>query len=121
MTAALERLNSDWLAAWSAKDVEKLVAFYTSDTVYKDPNTAQGLNGHDELRAYLTGMFAATPKMIYTPDEIWPTEAGFCGRWYCKVGDTGQDGSLRGFDLVILRDGLISHNEVYLHELDAAK
>jgi len=32
------------------------------------------------LRAYLTGLFGATPAMTYTPDEVWPTPA-----WSTKV------------------------------------
>ena len=120
MTSSKEQLNADWLSAWSDKDVDRLVAFYSEDTVYKDPQTVNGLNGRAELRTYLEGLFAATPKMVYIPDEIWPTDTGFCGRWYCHIGEDGQDGLMRGFDLVVLKDGLISINEVYVHQLETA-
>lgn len=117
MAVSIEGFNASWLKAWSDKDVERLVSFYSDDAVYKDPQTAQGLKGHEQLRAYLTQMFAATPPMVYEPDETWAIENGFCGRWYCKVGETGDDNTLRGFDLVILKDDKIAVNEVYLHEL----
>ncbi len=113
----LEAFNADWLQAWSDKDVERLVGFYPADTVYKDPQTAKGLNGHAELRPYLTQLFAATPPMIYVPDEVWAIEGGFCGRWICEIGEDGAMGKLRGFDLVILREGKIALNEVYTHSL----
>ncbi len=106
--------NARWLAAWTAKDVDALLGFYAEDCVYKDPQTAGGLTGHEPLRAYLTGLFGATPAMTYTPDEVWPIPGGFCGRWYCDV-EGGQ--RLRGFDLVVLRDGLIALNEVYVQPL----
>jgi hypothetical protein len=109
--------NADWLAAWTAKDVDRLVTFYAEDCLYKDPQTAGGLTGREALRGYLTQLFAATPPMTYTPDEIWPTESGFCGRWYCEIG--GGGGSLRGFDLVVLRGREIALNEVYVHQLPA--
>lgn len=118
-TINIETLNADWLKAWSDKDVDRLLSFYSPDTVYKDAQTAAGLNGHAELGAYLNQLFSSTPPMIYTPDETWAIESGFCGRWYCAIGETGTDGSMRGFDLVILKDGLITHNEVYVHILDA--
>lgn len=116
MTAEeIERFNADWLAAWTAKDVPRLTAFYAEDCVYKDPQTAAGLNGRAALASYLEGLFAATPPMTYTPEETWPIEGGFCGRWYCEIG--GGAGRLRGFDLVLLKGRDIALNEVYVHQL----
>ncbi|HYD45404.1 MAG TPA: nuclear transport factor 2 family protein [Phenylobacterium sp.] len=109
--------NADWLAAWTAKDVPRLIAFYAEDCLYKDPQTAAGLTGRAALAGYLEGLFAATPPMTYTPDETWPIPGGFCGRWYCDIG--GGAASLRGFDLVILRGREIVLNEVYTHTLAA--
>jgi len=107
--------NAAWLRAWSEKDVPRLVAFYAEDCVYKDPQTAAGLTGRAALTQYLTGLFAATPPMVYTPDETWPIPGGFCGRWYCDIA--GGAARLRGFDLVILRGEEIALNEVYTHTL----
>ena len=67
--------------AWSDKDAERLVAFYTPDTVYRDPQTTDGLAGRTALKNYLKTLFASTPPMIYTPDTVWGIEGGFCGRW----------------------------------------
>ena len=77
-------------------------------------------SGHEALRAYLTGLFGATPPMRYTPDETWPIPGGFCGRWFCAMGDKGELGTLRGFDLVIMDGERIGVNEVYVHTLPAA-
>ena len=111
--------NARWLQAWSDKDVPRVVAFYADDCVYKDPQTAAGLKGQAALRDYLTGLFAATPPMTYTPDETWPIPGGFCGRWYCEIGEGGSGGRLRGFDLVILDGDRIALNEVYVHQMPA--
>jgi hypothetical protein len=111
--------NARWLKAWSDKDVPRLVAFYADDCVYKDPQTSAGLKGQAALRDYLTGLFAATPPMTYTPDETWPIPGGFCGRWYCEIGEGGSGGRLRGFDLVILDGDRIALNEVYVHQMPA--
>ena len=119
MSTDLETLNADWLKAWSAKDVAGVVSFYAEDCVYKDMQTAAGITGHAALTAYLTGLFGATPPMTYTPDELWPTRDGFCGRWYCAIGPDGSLGRMRGFDLVVLKQGKIALNEVYIHQLPA--
>jgi hypothetical protein len=112
----IAELNARWLKAWSDKDVEALLRIYAEDCVYKDPQTPQGLSGAEALRAYLTGLFAATPAMTYTPDEVWPIPGGFCGRWYCEIAGGGR---LRGFDLVLLNGERIVLNEVYVHQLAA--
>ena len=116
----IETFNADWLRAWSDKDVERLLGFYAPDTIYKDAQTAGGLAGREALGGYLEQLFSATPKMIYTPDETWAIEGGFCGRWYCEIGEGGSEGKLRGFDLVLVKDGLITLNEVYVHQLGGA-
>ena len=113
---SIEAFNADWLAAWSDKDVERVLSFYDRKATYQDPQVPGGLTGHDALRDYLTGLFASLPATRYTPDATWAIPGGFCGRWYCDVGDA----RLRGFDLVLLRGDRIAHNEVYVHQLPAA-
>ena len=112
----IELFNARWLRAWTAKDVPALLEFYAADCVYRDSQTAGGLIGRDALGGYLTGLFGATPAMTYTPDEVWPIPGGFCGRWYCDIAGGGR---LRGFDLVLLKDGEIVLNEVYTHTMPA--
>ncbi|WP_018146658.1 nuclear transport factor 2 family protein [Henriciella marina] len=116
----IERFNADWLQAWTDKDVERLVGFYSADTVYKDPQVPNGLEGREALSSYLTTLFSSTPPMTYLPEAVWSIEGGFCGRWYCDVGEGGSEGKLRGFDLVLLENSLIKHNEVYVHPLGEA-
>lgn len=115
----IEDFNARWLKAWSAKDVPALLGFYAEDCVYKDNQTAAGITGHEALRAYLTGLFAAMPPTTYTPDETWPIAGGYCGRWYADMGEGGSAGRMRGFDLVILDGDRIALNEVYVHPLTA--
>ena len=111
--------NARWLQTWTDKDVDRLVAFYADNCVYRDPQTAAGLAGQVALREYLVALFAATPPMAYAPDETWPIPGGFCGRWYCEIGEGGSGGRLRGFDLVILDGDRIALNEVYVHQMPA--
>jgi hypothetical protein len=119
MTMDIETFNRDWLQAWTDKDVPRLIGFYAEDCLYKDAQTVEGLQGRAALAVYLEGLFASTPPMTYTPDEVWPIPNGFCGRWFCAIGEAGAIGRLRGFDLVILRGREIILNEVYVHQLPA--
>lgn len=117
--AEIATFNAAWLQAWTDKDVPRLIGFYAEDCTYKDAQTAGGLEGRAALASYLEGLFSATPPMTYTPDEVWPTPDGFCGRWYCKMGADAAAAQLRGFDLVVLRGREIVLNEVYIHQLPA--
>jgi hypothetical protein len=55
--------------------------------------------------------------MTYRPETVWAIEGGFCGRWYCDIAMPDGVTKMRGFDLVILKDGRIVENEVYVHPL----
>jgi ketosteroid isomerase-like protein len=116
----IEDFNRRWLAAWTAKDVAALLGFYAEDVAYFDPQLPNGVHGSEALGAYLTGLFAATPAMRYDPEKVWATNDGFCGRWYCVMGDDpAAPPAMRGFDLCVIKDGRIAHNEVYAHPLTA--
>lgn len=120
MSVDIQDFNARWLKAWSDKDVELLVSFYAKDCRYMDPSVPHGLTGREALRDYLTKLFGSTPAMRYDPEETWSTEGGFCGRWYCTIGDDpNAKPAMRGFDLVILNGDEIALNEVYVHMLAA--
>jgi hypothetical protein len=114
----IETFNRDWLAAWSDKDIDRLMTYYHPNTVYKDAQTAAGIEGHDALRGYLTGLFAAMPPTRYDPDQVWSIDGGYCGRWIAsmELGE-GKQRRFRGFDLVLLDGDKITLNEVYTHDL----
>jgi hypothetical protein len=114
----VEAFNAAWLEAWSNKDVATLLTQYHPEVTYKDAQTVAGITGQEALGTYLTGLFAAMPPTRYTPDQVWPIEGGFCGRWYAEIElADGSKRKMRGFDLCLLRDGRIVHNEVYTHQL----
>lgn len=120
MSLDLADFNKRWLQAWSDKDVARLLTFYDETCLYFDPSVPQGVSGHAELGAYLTGLFKALPATNYIPEEIWSTHNGYCGRWYCVMGDDPDaKPAMRGFDLVVLKGDRIVLNEVYAHMLQA--
>lgn len=118
MSLDLADFNARWLQAWSDKDVERLLTFYAEDCRYFDPGVPKGATGHAELGPYLKQIFAALPATRYDPEEIWLTETGYCGRWYCVMGDDpNAPPAMRGFDLVVMHGDKIALNEVYVHML----
>lgn len=105
----LNAFNRAWLRAWTDKDIGRIAAMYAEDCSYVDGANAAGLAGRAALTGYMEQLFPHLPEWKYEPDALWPVEGGFCARWFLDMGGK----RFRGFDFVLLRDGLIAHNEVY--------
>ena len=54
----LTSLAEHVLARWTAQDVDAVLACYTDDVVYRDPNTRGAVEGKAAMRRYLTKLFA---------------------------------------------------------------
>lgn len=105
-----------FLAPWNEQNVEKVVAVYTPDVIYKDPNTRGEVKGADSLRHYLTKLFAAW-KMTWAFKEGYPfsNKNGAAVLWHAtiKKADGDKIVEIDGMDLVILQGEKICRNEVY--------
>ena len=100
-STALEEIKHRTIAAWNAQDVEAVVACYTDDLIYVDPNTRGAVEGADAMRRYLTKLFAAW-QMEWTPKETFPLDGidGVAALWRASFrvpqgtrrGRGGRDG-----------------------------
>ena len=112
----LEHVAREVLDAWNTQRVERVVACYTPDLVYRDPNTRGEVHGADAFARYLTKLFA-TWRMHWAPREVFPLAGadGAAFSWRARltlVGtDTGVD--VEGMDLAIVEGGRLRRNEVY--------
>jgi SnoaL-like domain len=114
--ARLHRLAEGVLSAWNSQDVERVLACYTDDLVYLDPNTRGPVVGRAAMRSYLTKLFRRW-KMTWAGDEMFPLYGndGTVIRWAATLAPWGGDRSVEvcGLDLVLLEGDLIQRNEVY--------
>jgi ketosteroid isomerase-like protein len=62
--AELKEIEGPLVTAWNAHDVERVVACYTDDLVYLDPNTRGPVEGADAMRRYLTSAPVPIPHGI---------------------------------------------------------
>jgi ketosteroid isomerase-like protein len=110
----LMTLAARFLAAWNAQDVERVLACYTDDFAYRDPNTRGDVRGAPAMRRYLTKLFAAWD-MHWSVREVFPlADAEGCTfLWRASFRRGGAAIELDGADLVVLRDGKIARNDVY--------
>ena len=112
LTATAER----FLGAWNTQDVEAVVACYTADLVYRDPNTRGAVTGADAMRRYLRKLFGAWT-MHWSLREGLPLAGGDGAAvlWHAtfRRSDGTRTVEADGMDLVVMRGGLIARNEVY--------
>ncbi len=112
LTAIAERLFD----GWNHQDVEAVVACYTEDLVYRDPNTRGAVRGADAMRRYLRKLFGRW-EMHWALRELFPLADadGAAALWHASFSKPGggQTAEADGMDLVLLDGDLVKRNEVY--------
>src|SRR3990172_10395880 len=110
-----ERLSQRVLSAWNRQDVDEVVACYTKDCVYQDPNTRGPVVGHEALRRYLATLFERW-QMQWSLREFFPFVDGGGGAflWHARLTPAagGKTAEIDGMDLGVLRGGLLALNQV---------
>ena len=112
LTAMAERLFD----GWNRQDVETVVACYTDDLVYVDPNTRGAVEGADAMRRYLGKLFGRW-EMHWSLRELFPLADvdGAAALWHASFRKPGGERTVEadGMDLVLLDGDRVKRNEVY--------
>jgi ketosteroid isomerase-like protein len=108
------------LSAWNSHDADQVVACYTEDCVYRDPNTRGPVTGRAAFHRYLTRLFRDW-RMHWSLREFFPFADGSGGAflWNAQLTPAvgGQTVDVSGMDLVLLRGPQLSRNEVYFDRM----
>jgi ketosteroid isomerase-like protein len=114
------RLTETILEAWNSQDVDGVVSCYTEDCVYLDPNTRGAVKGREAFRRYLGRLFQRW-KMHWSLREFFLFEggSGVAFLWHAQLtpASGGKTAEIDGMDLVMLREGKLSRNEVYFDRM----
>ena len=112
----LVTLVKEFLNAWNSQDVDKVVACYTEDLVYRDPNTRGQVQGREAMRRYLIKLFAAW-KMHWELREAhgFHDENGAAVTWHATFRKPGGGKIVEcdGMDLILFDGEQAKRNEVY--------
>ena len=66
-TADQERSIEEWMAAWSAHDLDRVVRLLTHDGVFEDVTMGAVNRSAAEVRAFGAGFLAGFPDVAFTP------------------------------------------------------
>jgi nuclear transport factor 2 (NTF2) superfamily protein len=108
-------LAEEFLGAWNTQEVERVVACYTPDLEYRDPNTRGTVHGAAAMRRYLTKLFGRW-QMQWSLREayLFDDGRGCAVLWHATfrraVGDAPIE--IDGIDFVEVRNNRIARNEV---------
>ena len=118
MATDVEKMMNDYLAAWNAHDVEKILSFFTDDCVYDCTPIGKTSRGKKELKDFINSTFTDFP------DHKLETKSGFntgdrsAGEWVMSgtfahssmpgVTATGKKFSIPGATITEIRGGKIS-------------
>ena len=112
----LTQLGERVIGAWNSQDVDGVLACYTDDLVYLDPNTDGPVEGTDAMRRYLEKLFSEW-QMTWETREVFSFAGGDGAAvlWRATLASKsgGPEVEANGMDLVLLDGDLISRNEVY--------
>jgi ketosteroid isomerase-like protein len=112
----LHAISEPLIEAWNDQDVKRVVACYTDDLIYVDPNTRGAVEGPDAFSRYLASLFSRW-RMHWSVKETFPlaNADGGAGLWRASFRVHGREQSVEvdGMDLVLIEDGRVKRNEVY--------
>ncbi len=113
---SLVAATADFLAAFNANDLDRVVSFFASDGIYEEFNGATS-RGPDAVRTAFAPQFdGAFGEMKFLDEDlIVDAEAGkVMASWTCTLEVKGRPTSWRGLDAITFDDeGRITHKLTY--------
>ena len=110
---AVDRFNE----AFNAHDVDAVMAAMTDDCVFENtsPPNGQRYEGQAQVRAAWEEFFAASPDAHFDGDDVIVAGDRCVVQWtYTWTNDDGSTSSLRGVDVLRVRDGKVAEKFAYV-------
>lgn len=112
--AWVEAFAREWIEAWNARDIDRIVAHYTPDATFISPvaETRAGtprVTGHDALRAYWSGARRYTQFIFELEHTTWDETNRELVITYRRLVDGAPSRACEFFRFT--PSGLVSHGE----------
>jgi steroid delta-isomerase-like uncharacterized protein len=118
-----EKLLNDYLAAWNAHDVERLLSLCTDDFVFDEVSMGMVIRGKKEAKDFINSTFVDFPDLkielksnFNTGDRgagEWVMSATFAHSSFPGMPATGKRFSVRGASVFEVRKGKVSRETMY--------
>ena len=130
MPANLEEKLRQYYAAWTARDIDQVIACFTTDATFEDLAFAARFDGVAAIRSFVESTYAGAPDFRVEPQEILAGDGSAAAAWVMSgthAGDfpglpaTGRRFTVRASSLVWFEGGLIRRIEDYWNPLEFAR
>jgi uncharacterized protein (TIGR02246 family) len=105
-----------YFAAESRRDLGEVLDHFAEECVLVHPDGSRSV-GHDAIRAFYAGIFEALTRIDVRPVDVIGDSERAAVTWRADVVDTGgAERTLRGVNLVTVRDGRFTRVELFFME-----
>jgi ketosteroid isomerase-like protein len=111
--AAVDTFNE----AFNRHDVDAVMAVMTDDCVFESTAPPEGERhvGQAAVRAAWEAFFGATPTAHFDAEDVIATADRCVVQWrFTWKNDDGTDGTVRGVDVIRVRDGKVAEKSAYV-------
>jgi steroid delta-isomerase-like uncharacterized protein len=101
-----EELILDYLAAWNARDPERIASFFTDDAVYEDQGAGLVARGRERIREHAARVHVAFPDLRFELVRAAHGDDFTAGEWNARMTHLGNLDGLRPTGRVIESSGV---------------
>jgi steroid delta-isomerase-like uncharacterized protein len=125
MTASLRATIDRYNAAWTAQDVDAIMALHAPDMVFENHTAGEAAQG-EAVRGHVSSIFETWPDLAFETRRLYVREDLVVQEWIARAthtktmrrGDvvaepTGRRVEWRGVDVIPFENGLVKRKDVY--------
>ena len=123
MTTEVKTMVNEYMAAWNAHDINKILSFFAEGCVFEDLALGVVSNGKKELAAFLPSRFVDIPNVRFDLKSVFGSGAWLGMEWVMSgtfahssipgMPATRKTFSVRGAKIAQLRNGKITRETDY--------
>ena len=122
----IETLIDDYVAAWGARDADRIAAYHAEDGIFHLHSNAEPVRGRDAIRETFAGLLTVFPDLTFVEQELISGEWGWVVRWSMsgtlaapypagsKVAKPGSSFEIDAIDMITVADGKLTAKHTYL-------
>jgi steroid delta-isomerase-like uncharacterized protein len=124
--SSTDTLIADYVAAWEARDADRIAAYHAEDGIFHLHSNAEAVRGRDAIRDTFAGLLAVFPDLTFVEQELISGEWGWVVRWRMsgtlaepypvgsKVAEPGSRFEIDALDMITVADGKLTQKHTYL-------
>jgi steroid delta-isomerase-like uncharacterized protein len=85
-----DELMLDYLAAWNARDAERIAGFFSADAVYEDRGAGAVARGREQIRDHAARVHAGFPDLHFELVRAAHGEDFTAGEWHSRMTHAGS-------------------------------